>query len=103
MQEQFEDEHPARDFQFLGVNEVGHERGNEAVCEGRAIPWLQETEEEKVWDPWDVTYRDVIFLDQENRPVAVFNLTIHDLSEQAEYDSLLRLVERLTGGGKDDD
>jgi len=61
------------------------------------LPWLQDTEQQDVWHSWEVRFRDVVFLDAQNRPVAVFNLTDHNLSEEAEYDSLLGLVEELTG------
>lgn len=103
MQRQFEGDRPGVPFQFLGVNEVGQESGNAATCQGRSIPWLQETQEERAWGPWEVEYRDVVFLDARNHRVAVFNLTVHDLSREAEYDSLYRLVKRLTGREKGDD
>jgi len=35
-----------------------------------------------------VTYRDVIILDADNIPVAVFNLTTHDLSAAGNRDAL---------------
>ena len=65
------------------------------------MPWLQDTEQQDVWHSWEVRFRDVVFLDAQNRPVAVFNLTDHNLSEEAEYDSLLGLVEELTGQRED--
>ena len=61
------------------------------------MPWLQETAQQKVWGPWKVRFRDVVILDAQNRPSAIFNLTDHNLATQAEYDSLFALFEELTG------
>ena len=65
---------------ILGVNQLGHESANDLVCQGRDLPWLQETLDDQVWNKWKVTYRDVVVLDRNNRPAAVFNLTVHDLA-----------------------
>jgi hypothetical protein len=59
---------------------------------GRSLPWLQETQADSVWRRWDVAYRDVVILDAQNVPVAVFNLTRHNLNNAAEYDSLRSLL-----------
>ena len=67
------------------------------MVDGRALPWLQETEAQKAWEPWEVRYRDVVILDAENRRAAVFNLTDHNLATPAEYDSLRALFESLAG------
>lgn len=80
------------DVHILGINEIGLESGNEAMCENRHLPWLQDTPADSVWASWDVTYRDVVVLDRENRKAAVYNLTVHDLSVEANYDSLKALL-----------
>lgn len=80
------------DVRILGVNQVGQESANALMCEGRDLPWLQETLDEQVWNTWDVRYRDVIILDGENRWVATFNLTDYDLMEPANFDSLKTLL-----------
>lgn len=85
---------PPRDIQILGVNESGLESGNALMCDGRDLPWLQEADSMRVWAPWNVTYRDVIILDGENRPLATFNLTVHNLAVAADYDSLRALLLR---------
>ncbi|MCB1182823.1 hypothetical protein KDM41_05270 [bacterium] len=77
---------------ILGVNQLGHESANDLVCQGRDLPWLQETLDDQVWNKWKVTYRDVVVLDRNNRPAAVFNLTVHDLARPADYDSLRALL-----------
>jgi hypothetical protein len=83
------------EVRILGVNEEGHESGNAVNCEGRVIPWLQDTSEEDVWHEWDVTFRDVVILDPDNVPVAAYNLSIHDLSVPANYDSLKSLLRQI--------
>ena len=79
---------------ILGVNGPGAEAGNAAMCDGRDLPWLQDTPAEHVWTQWQVVYRDVIILDAENKEIAVFNLTDHDLSDPAEYAALRALLVR---------
>jgi len=91
MQADLENERPG-DIQILGVNEAGHESGNATITDGRDIPWLQETAEQPVWSWWAPTYRDVIIVDRENRPFAVYNLTEHNLAEGAKYDALKALI-----------
>ncbi len=77
---------------ILGVNQIGSESANDENCEGRDIPWLQETVVDQVWIPWEVNYRDVVILNQSNQRVAVFNLTTYDLGVTANYDSLRTLL-----------
>ena len=45
-----------------------------------------------MWAAWGVNYRDVVVLDGDNIPVAVYNLTIHDLSDPANYDALRTML-----------
>ena len=67
------------------MNEVGHEAGNALVAEGRELPWLQDADLNAnslsdVWtESWDITFRDVVILDGQNKVVSVYNLTSHDL------------------------
>jgi hypothetical protein len=84
---------------ILGVNGSGHESGNAGACEGRDIPWLQETPSEPVWARWQVAYRDVIVLDEDNVPVAIYNLTEHDLWDPANYEELKTMLVTAAGGG----
>lgn len=81
------------DVRIHGVNERGHEGSNAVACAGKDIPWLQETADEPAWADWDVTYRDVIILDGDNVPVAVYNLTAHDLGSAVNYQQLKALLE----------
>jgi hypothetical protein len=83
---------------ILGVNEAGQESGNPAMCNGRTIPWLQDTPEVNVWHArWNPTFRDVVILDRENLRIAAFNLTEHDLNLPANYDLLKTLLIEAAG------
>lgn len=79
---------------ILGVNAAGHEAGNPAVTRGRTLPWLQDTDDQHVWQRWAVTWRDVWIVDRENEVVAVYNLTRRDLGDPANYAGLKHAIER---------
>lgn len=84
---------------ILGVNAIGHGGSyNADACEGKDIPWLQETAAEPCWTTWGVTYRDVIILDGDNVVIGVYNLTEHDLNVQANYDELKAMLAAAAGG-----
>lgn len=85
-------------IQILGVNGAGHESGNAETCANRTLPWLQDTGSENVWSKWKVAYRDVLILDDLNRPVAVYNLTDNDLSDPAKYEALKTLLLETSRG-----
>ena len=69
-----------REVVILGINRVGSESGNDQICAGRDLPWLQDSDQQAVWVSWGVSWRDVVVVDGETRIAAVFNLTEHDLS-----------------------
>jgi hypothetical protein len=81
--------------QILGVNELGHEAGNPLMTADRDLPWLQDTAEADWWGIWAPGYRDVIFLDGEGELVAIYNLTDHPITENANYFELYDLVVAL--------
>lgn len=70
------------------MNETGLESGNASITTGRVLPWLQDTATDGVWASWQVAFRDVVVLDTQGYRTAVYNLTVHDLSVQANYDEL---------------
>ena len=76
-----------------GINEVGHETGNPFITENRDLPWLQDTVTEDVWTTWAITFRDVVILDENNVPIAVYNLTLNNLSDPLKYAELKALFE----------
>ena len=95
MQGEIDALHPGHEVRILGINEIGEESGNDGMCEGREIPWLQETQEHPCWGPWGVTYRDVVICDPDNERAAVYNVTVHNLSVGANYDSLKSLIMQI--------
>jgi hypothetical protein len=95
MQQELASENLALDVQILGVNATGAASGNAVNCDGRDIPWLQNTDEEDVWTSWEITYNDVIILDDQNERAAVFNLNPpNSLTTPANYDSLKSLIRQ---------
>lgn len=77
---------------LLGVNGAGLESGNADITTGRTLPWLQDTEAKNVWALWAVTYRDVVILDAENYPIGVYNLTVNDLGQPANFATLKSML-----------
>jgi len=84
--------------EIIGVNQVGAESGNDSITDGRDLAWLQETTDQDVWADWSVTYRDVIIVGEDGKPVDVYNLTDNDLDVQGNYDALLQLFTDAGGG-----
>ena len=55
LQTELDVEYPELGIQIIGVNAIGHESDNADMCEGRDLPWLQDTVELNVWDDvWGV-------------------------------------------------
>ncbi len=88
---------PMTKIRIAGVHQIGAESGIDTMCSGRDIPLLQDTYDDHVWAQWQVTYRDVVILDEENRAVAVFNLTEKSLSYPENYDELKQLLLDTAG------
>jgi hypothetical protein len=84
--------------QILGLNAIGHESGNAAICMNRDLPWLQDVLDQSVWASWNVVWRDVWILDTENMPVAVYNLSEHSLADSANYAELKQMLEDVASG-----
>jgi hypothetical protein len=83
------------DVRILGVNLPGLEVGNPAICDGRDLPWLQDTVDDDVWSAWEAEWRDVIILDENNVPVDVYNLTIHPLEDEGNREELKAKLRAL--------
>lgn len=85
-------EYDTASVEIIGINELGHEDGNDGIEAVASLPWLQETTDQPVWTDWRVTYRDVIVLDHDNAVVGTLNLTDHDLEDPANQDLLRDLL-----------
>jgi hypothetical protein len=87
---------PGSKIRIGGVNSADAASGNDLMTEGRVLPWLQDPDD-AVWTSWDVTNRDVVVLDPANSKVAVYNLTVHDLADPANYAELLAILRSAAG------
>jgi hypothetical protein len=76
------------DVHIYGVNADGYESGLEDISALGDMPVLQDTEEEEVWLSWEVVWRDVYILDDENALVDVYNLTTYPLADEENYEEL---------------
>ena len=85
------------DIVILGINRMGSESQNPAACEGKDIPWLQDTPGVACWDLWEVTYRDVYIVGRDNELLGVYNLTTNDLGDPADYAALKAMLENAAG------
>ncbi len=92
MQAEISTANPTTPVRIIGVNAAGEESGNDAICQGRILPWLQDTPQQNVWGAWQVTWRDVVILDKENRTIQVYNLTSHSLANSAFYSELRTIL-----------
>ena len=96
MQTEILSANPSSRIRILGVNQVGQEASNDLAVAGNSIPWLQDVLD-AAWTGWLAIHRDVVILDSANRKSAVFNLTVHDLTQPAEYAALLQLLRTTAG------
>lgn len=80
---------------IIGVNQVDLESTNAQFTDGRDIPWLQDRNDVRLWDSWNVQYRDVYIFDETLTLRDVFNLTENDLNEATNYDTLLTILTTL--------
>ena len=78
--------------QILGVNHIDKAMGNEGMLVDKTLPWLQDTVQQYVWLSWAPTYRDVIILDEQNYYVSSFNLTLNQLNQSENKQSLKALL-----------
>ena len=73
---------------LLGVNLVGYEAGNAAICQGRDLPWLQDTAEQNATGKWSALAFHLIILDAQNQFLADADLSAKSLATQLNYDEL---------------
>lgn len=97
MQQELLAERPELQISIIAVNEMGYDAGNSLVPDISSLPMVQNDSIAQVWSNWGAVWRDVIVLDQENRPVATFNLTTYNLATTENYDlvkaELIRIAE----------
>ena len=94
------------DFPILAINEEGLESGNSQISQDKNLPWLQDVDQDAngisdLWyDSWNITFRDVVVLDENNSVVDIYNVTPNDLADPTNYNTFrLMLVETATSDG----
>ena len=97
MQNELRAMNPGTIIAIRGMNAIGSESGNDATCLGRDLPWIQETFDQQVRTDWEVEWRDVAILDENNVLIAIYNLTDHDLQTMANYDELKQMLLGFAG------
>lgn len=86
------------EIQILGVNGAGLEGSNANACRGKDLPWLQETSVQMVWSSWQVNYRDVIIVNENNEYLSTYNLTDRDLGNADNFNQLKTILTGYAGG-----
>ena len=94
------------DFPILAINEEGLESGSSQISPDENLPWLQDVDQDAngisdLWyDSWNISFRDVVVLDENNSVVDIYNVTPNDLADPTNYNTLrLMLVETATSDG----
>jgi hypothetical protein len=83
------------DVVIVGLNHAEHGAANAEMCDGRDLPWLQDTADDNVWSDYDAVWRDLMVTDRDGNLVGSVNLTDHDLAAPGNYDALLDELEAL--------
>lgn len=95
LQQQLINENADTIIRLIGVNAAGHEGANDGITPLGDIPWLQDVHEQEVWQEWEVTLRDVVILDPDNKFESVYNLTEHDLNQAENRSALIALLKTI--------
>jgi hypothetical protein len=90
-------DNPATKIRLMSCNAAGTEGGLVDLCTGRDLPVAQDTYPDHVWDDWQVVYRDVTILDEDNVQVATYNLTSNDLQVPANRETLKDMLRTAAG------
>ena len=106
LQEDLETNYPDLGVEIVGINLAGRESGNTSITAGRDLPWLQDQDSDAdgnsdVWHDWGAQLRDVMIVDDQNQLVETINLTLNDLAQSSNYDSLkAKIVGANSGEGE---
>jgi len=97
MQDELVAENAGTIIRLLSCNQIGADSGVPGMIVGRDLPLTQDNSFANVWVNWGVTYRDVVILDVDNFRVGVYNLTVHDLADPANYAELKAMLKAAAG------
>jgi len=84
-------------IRILGVNPPEEAGGNAGMVAGRVLPWLQDQKPPDAWHLWQAEFRDVNVVDDENKVVSIYNLTIHNLADSTNYAQLRTILINAAG------
>ena len=110
MQTELTAEHPELNISILAINMIGAESGTVQAAESGSLPIVNDSETETIWEHWGETagtapdtmeycaendcgqWRDLFILDRQNQPIAIYNLTLNNLSDDANYNELKQML-----------
>ena len=75
MHEELREELQSDIVEILAVNEIGYDNFEYVDTVSSQLPWIQDVEEVNAWELWEITYRDLVILDQDNIFLTTYNLT----------------------------
>ena len=75
MHEELREELQTDSVEILAVNEIGYDNFEYVTTVSSQLPWVQDVEEVNAWELWEITYRDLVILDQDNIFLTTYNLT----------------------------
>ena len=102
MQAELEVEYPQYDIQILAVNQIGNSSGASLVGGSGDLPMVQNNTTDDIWNTWHALapnpsthsgapYRDVHILNTQNEIVYTYSLTLNNLSNSQNYDTLKQM------------
>lgn len=106
LQQDLDINHGDLGVEIIGINLAGREDGNQLMTSNVDLPWLQDVDLDNdgnsdTWQEWGAQLRDVVIVDEQNQFVESINLTLNDLAESANYDSLkAKIIGADSGEGE---
>ena len=102
MQAELEIEYPQYDIQILAVNQIGNSGGEALIASLGDLPMVQDNGVVDIWDTWHAMtpnpstnagapWRDVHILNSDNEIVDTYSLTVNNLSNTQNYDTLKQM------------
>ena len=93
LQQDLDTNHADLGVEIVGINLADRDSGNATITSGTDLPWLQDADNDgdgnsDVWHEWGAQLRDVMIVDEENQLIETINLTLNDLADSENYDSL---------------
>jgi len=106
LQHDLDTNHADLGVEIVGINLADRDSGNASMTSGTDLPWLQDADNDgdgnsDVWHEWGAQLRDVMIVDEQNQLIETINLTLNDLADSSNYDSLkAKIVGADSGEGE---